>query len=894
DAPAVELLVTAPGRPLADLRHWTEDSLLPQFLGLAGIAGARVDGGPVREIKVVPDQRRLDGLGLALDDVVAAVRQAEAQSPNGALVAAARAGSAAVGALPVRLASGDTLSLSEVASVRESDDNAGPAVRFDAMPAVRLVLTQVPGRSPVAVADAVKARLDWLRANGLIAEGTQVRMFAPQARSLEYLLRRFYSLAAGGLMLVLAVVLVSGGTARASLPQVLAALVSLPASGVFLAVAGITLNLMSLAGLVIAGGLCLSVPLAVHESASPFRPSAAPGAQAAAHSALGIVLPSLVILLLLLTIPGPIGLLCRDLVAVIVLVLSLSWIITVTLARGWLQRPPRFAARSKHDRRRSRTALGAYYRAWMRAAITRPGFIAAVALALLSGTVVYGGYLARRAEFLPSPSTGEIRVRLNAADFAAGKRLDRAMPMIERLAREQGGVVRLISVQEAPPFSSAELRIELEPRLQRAANAERWIVRFEQAVAQAQLRDIRVRATVVAFPGVSSDYGDDPLLRAADGEIGAQVTGPDRLVLARLGERVVHILRALPNVRDVHVAADAVTHDFVLHMDPVLAAERGVDEAQAARAVRIARGGLVVGAILDGDHRLDIRVTLALGAGAATAPLNLLLRGETRHHPAVYLGDVATVDSVREADQLSRDGWQPVIAVNGVCAADRSTGQVVSEIEQRVGRLVLPEGYRLSFTGVAAGIAQDATEMFWLVVLGTPLLAAALALRYRGWRRPLIVLLSAPFSLVGVVAALGLSDQVLSLPGWLGAILAVGVAGGMATLSLDLMDRRLAHYRRRARAAVATAAAGVRLAIVRLGGSAVAGAALLAMIGAPELALLRPFAVVFIGGTLAAVATSILWTPVLYGILLADHVMPGSARRGRKGGGPHGRSRARE
>ncbi len=196
-ASAVELLITAPRRSLSDLRHWTDDSLLPQFLGLPGVASLRVDGGPVREIRVVPDQRRLAGLGLALDDVVAAVRNGEAQSPGGYLVAAAHAGSAAIGALPVRRASGDTLALSEVASVHESDDNAGPIVRYDGIPAVRLVLTRASGKSPMMIADEIKARLDWLHANGQVPKDIQVSVLALQARTLGRTLRRFYLMAAG-------------------------------------------------------------------------------------------------------------------------------------------------------------------------------------------------------------------------------------------------------------------------------------------------------------------------------------------------------------------------------------------------------------------------------------------------------------------------------------------------------------------------------------------------------------------------------------------------------------------------------------------------------------------------------------------------------------------------
>ncbi len=876
-ASAVELLVTAPQRSLSDLRHWTDDSLLPQFLGLRGVADLRVDGGPVREIQVVPDQRRLAGLGLALDDVVAAVRNGEAQSSGGYLVAAAHSGSAAIGALPVRLASGDTLSLSEVARVQESTDNAGPIIRFDGNPAVRLVVTRAPGKSPVRIADEIKARLDWLYANGQVPKDIDVSVLALQARTLGRTLRRFYLMAAGGLALAFGVLLALGGRGRATLAQILSVLAALLASGATFAAAGITLNMMSLAGLVVAIGPGLAAQLAVQESLKPGSARANAGRNLWVHSAPGAVLPVLLVLSLLLVIPGPIGRLCRDLIVAMVAVTLLSWISGLILVRRWLQRPTVRTTHSGSAWWRARKALITCYRRWLGATIRLPLYSAAAAALVLSGAATDAGYLAHRAGFLPLAAGNEIVVGIESRNSIPVSVLTDIVPVVEHLARKQGGVVSILSVQSAPPLAGAKLRIELASQLQNPAAAQQWISRFERAVAQAHLRVVRVRAVSAPFPGVPPDRADDPLLLASDGEIGIRVSGPDRLVLARIGDRVAGILRNQSSLRDVHYAADAITHDFVLHIDPALAAERGVDEAQAARAVRIARGGLVVGTILDGDHRLAIRVALAGGQGDAALLPKLLLRGETRKHAVVHLGDVATVESVRAADELSRGRQQPVITVNSLVASDRSGGEMIDQIEQSIRKLPLPSGYRLSFTGFAAGIDRDAAELVSLTVLGLPLFALGLTLRYRGWRRPLIVLLGASFALIGAMVTSGMTGRGLSLPAWFGAILALGVGAGMTMLALDLIDSRLPRRGHRY-TRVAMAAAGSGSAILRFGIGSISGAVLLATLGVPEFALLRPLALAFAGGVLAAIAASLLWVPVLYGSLLMDHAAAGMVK----------------
>ncbi len=858
DAVVAQVLVTAPTWPLADMRRWTEDKLMPQFLGLTGVAGAQVEGGPVREIRVVPDQRRLARLGLALDDVVATVRAGEAQSPPGYLVAAAGSGSAAVAALPVRLPSGNLLSLSQVAAVR-ADSHAGPDVRLNGTPAVRLVLARARGKDPLAVTDAIKARTDWLRANGLIPRDVQVHVLSTQARALSDMLRRFYVMALGTLVLVLVVVLFPARGMHVGIPQFLVALVALLASGTFLLIADMTLNLMDLGGLLVAVGLCLGAPLAMRRSAPGLASVRDDGY--GVRFALGVILPMVMVLLVLLVVPGPIGLLFRDLIAVVIIAQCLSWVLAVTVLGAWPG-----AVAHPVIRRRGGQSTQLRYRSWIVGGAGKPLRSLVVAALALAGLLVGAVFLVRGTEFFPAPETAEARVRISATSVSGARRLEAAVPRIEQLAREQGGVAHVTSMTDAPPVLSVRLHIVLAGH-PRAAAAQRWVAGFEQNLAHSALLDVQVRSTLVAFPGIGPGYRNAPLLQALDGVIGIEVIGPGGSALTRVGQSLARILRSQPQVRDVCISAATVTRDLVLHMNPVLAAERGISEAQATRALRIARGGLVVGTILEGERRRDIRVALAPDAGRVAALPRLLLRGETRIHPAAYLGDVATVKRVQQAAEIRRDQGQPVLSVTGVLAASGYGGNTVRRLDQRATKLKLPPGYRLSLAGVAAVAKRVSEELSVFALIALPMVTAALIWRYRGWRQPLVVLLSALYAVAGALVAMGLRERALSAPGWVGLILAAGVVAGLSVLIIDVMDWHLQRHGRRV-AALAMAASLVRPVVLRLGAAAIAGAILLATIGAPEFALLQPLATAFLGGMTAGVAASILWTPVLYGMLL--------------------------
>ncbi|MDA8257972.1 MAG: efflux RND transporter permease subunit [Betaproteobacteria bacterium] len=869
DAVAGQIWVTAPKWPLAKLRRWAEVQLMPQFLGLAGVAGARVAGGPVREIRVVPEQRRLAQLGLALDDVVAAVRVAEAQSPSGYLVAGTRSGSATIAALPVRLPNGDILSLSQVAAVRGDSRPGGPDVRLNGRPAVLLVLMRAHGVDPIAVANAIKAHADWLRANGLIPAGVQVRVESALAQSLTGMLRRFYVMAAVALVLILAVALWPVTGVRTDSSGFMVALAALLASGVFLLSAGMTLNLMDLCGLVAAAGMGLAAPLAMRRPA-PAPPSLQDTARCGASRALGVILPTVILLLVLLVVPGPLGRLFRDLIAVVLAVLCLSWVLAVAVRSAGSGSVDRPAIRRRSVPRR--------YRAWIAGGAGRPARSLAVAGLAVAGLFYAAALLLRGTVFFPPPETADVQVRISATGAPGARSLAAESLHIAQLAHEQGGVAQVVSVMRASPAVSMRLRVVLAGH-PRALSAEKWISRFEQVVTHSGLANVQVRSTLVAFPGIRPGYHDAPLLRALDGMIGIEVTGPGGAALARVGEGMARILRGQPTVRDVCISSAGVASDLVLHINPMRAAERGVNEEQVTRALRIARGGLVAGTVLEGERRRDIRIALAPQAGRVAELPKLLLRGETRTRRAVYLGDVASVGHVPEVAQFRRKQGRPVVAVSGVLDANGFDSDAVRMVERRISRFRLPPGYRLSLTGIAAVTESASGELSALALIALPILAAVLAWRYRGWRRPLIVLLSAPYAVAGALVALGFGEHVLSAPGWVGLILSTGVAAGLAVLTVDVMDWSLLG-RRRGRS-LAAAASPARSTVLRLGAGASAGAILLVAVGAPEFALLRPLAMALLGGLSAGIAASLLWTQVLYGILLGSH---GALPAGKSGG----------
>jgi multidrug efflux pump subunit AcrB len=110
--PVMEFVVSSRLRDMTELRTWTDDVFAKFFLNLPGVAAVEVGGGLVREVHVLPDQRRLAGLGLSVEALVQAIERGNVDSPAGRLrmtgqeytsrTAGRLTSVAALGALPIR------------------------------------------------------------------------------------------------------------------------------------------------------------------------------------------------------------------------------------------------------------------------------------------------------------------------------------------------------------------------------------------------------------------------------------------------------------------------------------------------------------------------------------------------------------------------------------------------------------------------------------------------------------------------------------------------------------------------------------------------------------------------------------------------------------------------
>lgn len=279
---SVEFTITSRTLDSLALRDWVEAEFAKRLRELAGVATVDIQGGTVREILVMPDQRRLAGYGLSFEDLLQAIRKnPEATPGNLRLPGKSRSrrdpvqtgNLASVAAVPVLLPSGESIHLSEVARLALSHQPLAANPEGDGQASVKVTVHKQPEAALSDVVGQVRAHVDWMRANRLIPEGIVLKDISGSYEKTRPQLRKIGYAFLAGFMLILSAVYLFWGIARRAV--IFGVVVSASLQGVFvvMALTGTALDVMTLGGLAMGIGLIGGSVLMMYERPSRLSPS---------------------------------------------------------------------------------------------------------------------------------------------------------------------------------------------------------------------------------------------------------------------------------------------------------------------------------------------------------------------------------------------------------------------------------------------------------------------------------------------------------------------------------------------------------------------------------------------------------------------------------------------
>ncbi|TXS90651.1 efflux RND transporter permease subunit [Parahaliea aestuarii] len=757
------------------------------------------------ELAVEISEVTLRRYGLTFDDVASAIRAASLNLPAGAIKDAGgdirlqTRGQAYTGADFARIPllsrrDGTQVLLGEVATIVDGFQDVDVRNRFNDKPSLNLHVFVTSHPNTLATSDTVKQWVEATRAG--LPEGVELVMWRDSSEPFKGRVDTLLKNGIGGLALVFAV-LVLFLRPLLALWVCVGIGVSFMGTLFLLQYTGISLNMISLFAFLLILGIVVDDAIIVGEAIHSRQSAGEGGASGALSGAQSVIKPvmfavisTMIFFVPMFFMPGEMAQAAFAIPAVVIIALSFSLvecllILPPHLAHMRPPRPSRFAALRRLESLRLRCADGmtqfaaTRYRPFLERCLRSNVLVSALFLCLLlvSLAIYGGGWI--RAGFFPAVNSDHVDAEVELAEGGAFADTLAALRQIE------GAALRLKDEYNADPAYGGEAVIG---HIDSRANENTIKVVMETLSDQVDTavlsRDWR---EAIGDLGPVEDFKLDYTINERGKPIRLVLAAPEVASLNAVSEELRQLLESYPGVYNVNDSLQAPRQEIVLALKPA-AENLGITLASLARQVREAFHGAEAQRIP--RTKEDVRVMVRYPEEERISVANLQdMRVRT---PAGAEVPFATVAEMRfepgymTIERLNRKRTLEVSA--DVAEGSSDPRAVVDDIVQRY----LPQ-WQQRYPGLSLALDGELEEegafmdaMLKYTALAMLVIYALMAIPFRSYFQPLLVLTAVPFGVMGAIFGHLILDWQISMFSLLGVIACAGV---VVNDNLVLIDR---------------------------------------------------------------------------------------------------------
>ena len=878
-----------------ELTDYARRYLVDRFSVLDGVARVRVGGNQVYAMRVWLDRGALAARGLTVSDVEDALRAENLELPAGSVESIDRQFTVRLersfrdaddfGRLVLaRGADGHLVRLGDVARVERGTEEDRTFFRGNGVPMVGLGIIKQSTANTIAVADAAKAEM--ARINPGLPEGMEIKQSYDTSVFVKGAIAEVYKTLGIAIGLVILVIFLFLGSARAMLVPAVTVPVSLVATFTVLYALGFSINILTLLALVLAIGLVVDDAIVVLENIHRRMEQYGETRLVAAFRGtrqVGFAVVATTVVLVAVFVPiafleGDVGRLFSEFALTMAAAVGFSTFVALSLSPMLASKilPPAQAAGGV-PRRSLATAVDAAF-GWV-----RRGYGAVLRFLLPRKWLVLVAFAATSAgaawlfdqipkEYAPNEDRGAFFVLVNGPEGASFQYMEEYMTEIERRLlpyAESGEAIRVL-VRAPRGFSSVAayntgivIMVLNEFGLRRSG----WEIMDE------------VRAKLADLPGVRAF----PVMRQG---FGARIAKPVQFVLgggtyeelARWRDTLVEGIEAdNPGLVGLDWDYKETKPQLRVAIDYDRAADLGVKVGTVGRTLETMLGSRRVTTYIDQGEEYDVILEGERDAQRTPGSLtNLYVRSE-RSGELIPLSNLVRVTEQADSQSLNRYNRVRAITFEANLAEGLALGDALEYLEAKV-RELLPEQAQIDYKGQSQDFRESSEGILFVFVLGVLVVYLVLAAQFESWVHPLVIMLTVPLAMAGALLGLWWTGQTLNIYSEIGLIMLVGLAAKNGILIVEFANQ-LRDQGRAFRDALLEAA-DVRLRpILMTGITTAAGSTPLLLSSGAGAETRAVIGTVILAGVLAATLFTLFVVPVAYDLLARHTGSPGDVRR---------------
>ncbi|WP_088104237.1 efflux RND transporter permease subunit [Halalkalibacter urbisdiaboli] len=781
------------------LQVLVEEEIEPAFERVPGVASVGIEGGKQREILIELDRAKLLTYGLTGSNVVQAISGENSNASAGNLTRGSQdlqlrivgeySSIADIEKTPIPLNTGGSVKVSDVATVNDTFKEQALLSQVNGENALVLSIMKQSDGNTVEVANGMHKAIDRLQKD-LQRDGLELSVVLDTSQFIKQSISSVVNNMLMGAVLSVGILLLFLNSIRTTLVIGLTIPIAIISTFTLMYFTGETLNILSMGGLALGIGMMVDSAIVILENiftklqkGYPIRRAAIEGGRELAPAVFASTMTTVVVFVPIVFVEGLAAEIFSPLALTVAFSLFASLVAALTLI-------PMLSSKllgntkvsfdgednkgfnkllNKVENRYSRLLQRALRLRKTTLAITGALIVASLALVPFIGTA-----------FIPGSDQGQVTISVVGQ---TGSTLDETKDIVQKINGVMEPLAAAIDTSyvliggsndgiSGGSTNEANYTIQLVPPSERDITTEQF---------QKQLSDsiVDIPGAEITVQGVEAGFG-------TGSPIQLNISGSDLAVLEDLAQQVIWAVEEVDGTVNVESTVSEGRPELQIVVNRDLAESYGLSYQQVMSEVVLGFNGQLATRYRSDGSEYDVRVILPEEERKTIRNLETMVVRSARGVD-VPISAIAELKQVQGPTEINRSNQQRQVRVTSDIDG-RDLGSVTNDIQQRIDRMNLPEGYSVVMGGDAEEMAESFTQLTLALLLSIFLVYLVMAVQFESFLHPFTIMFSLPTTLIGILVGLFVMNEPLSIPAFIGVIMLAGIVVNNAIILVSYIN----------------------------------------------------------------------------------------------------------
>ncbi|WP_407425060.1 efflux RND transporter permease subunit [Treponema sp.] len=870
-----------------DLKQIAEDQIVDLFEQVDGIAEADVSGGREKIVRVDISQNRLAAYGLTMAGVYSALGKQNLELGGGTITEGIHdytirttgefKSIEEVNNTIITTLNGYGVKLSDIGTAYLGYKDKSSEVYINGQPGVYVSITKQSGKNTVTVAKAAREKLEEIQE--ILPSDVKLEIIRDDSTSINDTINTLVESAYTGLLLAVLILFLFLKSGKSTMIIAISIPLSIVITLLCMNFAGLTLNMMTLTGLILGVGMIVDASIVMIENIYVYRTRGAQpkvaavlGSQEMIMSVISGNLTTICVFipfLFFMSDLGMMGQMFKGMIFTVVIALVSSLFVAIFLVpvlagkffplTNRTEKPVQFKPLKRFYELLEipLVKLTEVYRKALSAALNNRLVTCIVCFSVLVSAFVFIPTL--RVQMMTGGQDDSVTLNLTMPIGTTLSETTAVLKTFEKICEEEiEGYTTLITSIGTGRGNSSSYKGSIQINLPGA----------EEQIDTSDTIQKKLRAHFGDFTDARFNFSQGMMRQMTGSSFKIKVRSDDLDAALEVASQIRSVMEDISDIGEVSIDTEEGLPEVEIEIDRQRAYSFGVDVTTVAKEINYAINGVTATTYRQDGKEYDMVLLYQKGDRQSVSDLEqIYVNG---NGGKVSVANFARVVKGLGPVSIRRANQTRVVTVSADNNGKRNDYEVEDDIKAGIAEsFIVPDGVTISYEGNWKDTQEQGQVYGLIIIMAILLVFGVMAGTYESFKAPFINLMTIPFLIVGVVFIYKISGQAFSMMSAVGLIMLVGIVVNNGIILVDYTNLLINRGYKMKEACLEAGASRLRPVLMTTL-TTILGMIPMCFATSGSAGMVQPIGVAVVGGLTSSTFITLFFIPVLYSLIMKE------------------------